>query len=339
MMEALVLTGIKELTVKDIVRPKVLPNEVLIHTAFAGICGTDHALYAGLPGSADAVPPIVLGHENSGVVVEVGDAVTNVKVGDRVTVDPNIYCGQCKYCRTGRPELCENLSAVGVTRDGGFEEYFTAPSSVVYQIPDNVSLKSASVVEPISCAVHGIKLLKLSPYQKALVIGDGFMGELFVQILQAYGIHQVDLAGIVDEKLAMNKEQFGVKNTFNTKNGDQIPAEEYDVVIEAVGMPQTQEEAIAAAARGAQVLMFGVGGPDATFEMNTYEIFQKQLTIQGSFINPNSFEDSLALLSSGKLNVEALMSHELDYKTVDDFVNGKLGVVSKAVVKVGGEEA
>lgn len=338
-MEALVLTGKKELNVKDIDRPEVLPNEVLVHTAFAGICGTDHALYAGLPGSADAVPPIVLGHENSGVVAEVGDAVTNVKVGDRVTVDPNIYCGQCKYCRTGRPELCENLSAVGVTRDGGFEEYFTAPASVVYPIPDNVSLKSASVVEPISCAVHGIKLLKLSPYQKALVIGDGFMGELFVQILQAYGIHQVDLAGIVDEKLAMNKSKFGVKNTFNTNNGDQIPAEEYDVVIEAVGMPQTQEEAIASAARGAQVLMFGVGGPDATFEMNTYEIFQKQLTIQGSFINPNSFEDSLALLSSGKLNVEALMSHELDYKTVDDFVNGKLGVVSKAVVKVGGEEA
>ena len=338
-MEALVLTGTKELNVKDIDRAEVLPNEVLVHTAFAGICGTDHALYAGLPGSADAVPPIVLGHENSGVVAEVGDAVTNVKVGDRVTVDPNIYCGQCKYCRTGRPELCENLSAVGVTRDGGFEEYFTAPASVVYPIPDNVSLKSASVVEPISCAVHGIKLLKLSPYQKALVIGDGFMGELFVQILQAYGIHQVDLAGIVDEKLAMNKSKFGVKNTFNTNNGDQIPAEEYDVVIEAVGMPQTQEEAIASAARGAQVLMFGVGGPDATFEMNTYEIFQKQLTIQGSFINPNSFEDSLALLSSGKLNVEALMSHELDYKTVDDFVNGKLGVVSKAVVKVGGEEA
>ena len=96
-MEALVLTGTKKLEVKDIDRPKVLPNEVLIHTAFAGICGTDHALYAGLPGSADAVPPIVLGHENSGVVAEIGSAVTNVKVGDRVTVDPNIYCGQCKY--------------------------------------------------------------------------------------------------------------------------------------------------------------------------------------------------------------------------------------------------
>ena len=328
-MEALVLTGIKSLELKEIAQPEIKPDEVKIHTAFAGICGTDHALYAGLPGSAPAVPPIVLGHENSGVVVEVGSEVTNVKVGDRVAVDPNIYCGQCKYCRTGRPELCEHLSAIGVTRDGGFEDYFTAPASVVYPIPDNVSLKAAALVEPISCAGHGIQLLKVSPYQKALVIGDGFMGQLFVQILQAYGIHEVDLAGIVDEKLAMAKDKFGAKRTFNTMA----------VVIEAVGSPKTQEAAIEAAARGGQVLMFGVGGPDDTFEMNTYEVFQKQLTIQGSFINPNAFEDSLALLASGKVDVEPLVSHELDYATVEDFLNGKLGVVSKAVVKVGGEEA
>lgn len=338
-MEALVLTGIKSLELKEIAQPEIKPDEVKIHTAFAGICGTDHALYAGLPGSAPAVPPIVLGHENSGVVVEVGSEVTNVKVGDRVAVDPNIYCGQCKYCRTGRPELCEHLSAIGVTRDGGFEDYFTAPASVVYPIPDNVSLKAAALVEPISCAVHGIQLLKVSPYQKALVIGDGFMGQLFVQILQAYGIHKVDLAGIVDEKLAMAKDKFGAKRTFNTMAGDKIPDSEYDVVIEAVGSPKTQEAAIEAAARGGQVLMFGVGGPDDTFEMNTYEVFQKQLTIQGSFINPNAFEDSLALLASGKVDVEPLISHELDYATVEDFLNGKLGVVSKAVVKVGGEEA
>lgn len=338
-MEVLVLTGIKSLELKEIAQPEIKPDEVKIHTAFAGICGTDHALYAGLPGSAPAVPPIVLGHENSGVVVEVGSEVTNVKVGDRVAVDPNIYCGQCKYCRTGRPELCEHLSAIGVTRDGGFEDYFTAPASVVYPIPENVSLKAAALVEPISCAVHGIQLLKVSPYQKALVIGDGFMGQLFVQILQAYGIHEVDLAGIVDEKLAMAKDKFGAKRTFNTMAGDKIPDSEYDVVIEAVGSPKTQEAAIEAAARGGQVLMFGVGGPDDTFEMNTYEVFQKQLTIQGSFINPNAFEDSLALLASGKVDVEPLISHELDYATVEDFLNGKLGVVSKAVVKVGGEEA
>lgn len=244
-MKALVLTGTKQFEIQDLPTPEVKPNEVLVNTAYAGICGTDRALYAGLPGSADAVPPIVLGHENSGIVAKVGADVTNVKVGDRVAVDPNIYCGECEYCLTDRPELCDHLSAVGVTRDGGLEKSFTAPASVVYQIPDNVSLKAAATTEPISCAVHGVKLLKLTPYQKALVIGDGFMGQLFVQLLQAYGVHQVDLAGVVDEKLNLNKDKFNVKNIYNTAKGDKIPAD-YDVVIEAVGLPQTQEQAVEA---------------------------------------------------------------------------------------------
>lgn len=336
-VKALVLTGLKQLEVQDYDKLTIKPDEVLVHTAFAGICGTDKALYAGLPGSAEAVPPIVLGHENSGVVAEVGSAVTNVKVGDRVTVDPNIYCGQCKYCRTQRQELCEHLDAVGVTRDGGFEEYFTAPAKVVYPIPDSVSLKAAAVIEPISCAMHGVDLLDLHPYQKAFVLGDGFEGQLFAQILQASGVHEVTLGGRNDEKLANNREHFGVK-TLNTVT-DEIPEAEYDIVIEAVGTPETQEQALHAAARGAQVLMFGVGNPDDKFSVNTYDVFQKQLTIQGAFINPYTFEDSIALLASGKVDPLPLFSHELELSEVEDFVAGKLGKVSKAIVKVGGEEA
>lgn len=331
-MKALVLTGTKQFEMQDVTTPTVKDDEVLVNTAYAGICGTDRALYAGLPGSADAVPPIVLGHENSGIVAAIGRNVTNVKVGDRVTVDPNIYCGECEYCRTDRPELCDNLSAVGVTRDGGLEESFTAPASVVYPIPDSVSLKAAATVEPISCAVHGVKLLDLTPYQKALVIGDGFMGQLFVQLLPAYGVHQVDFAGIVDEKLAFNKEKFGVTNTYNTTR-DSIPAD-YDVVIEAVGLPQTQEQAVEATKKGAQVLMFGVGKPNQTFSMNTYEVYQKQLKIQGAFINPYAFEDAIALLASGQLDVESLISHEVSLEQVEDVLNGKVEHVSKAVVKV-----
>lgn len=143
-MKALVLTGVKEFEIQNLDTPEILPNEVLINTAYAGVCGTDHDLYAGRPGSASAVPPIVLGHENSGVVAAVGSAVTNVKVGDRVAVDPNIYCGQCEFCLTQRPELCDHLSAVGVTRNGGLAEQFTAPASVVYKLPDNVSLRDAA---------------------------------------------------------------------------------------------------------------------------------------------------------------------------------------------------
>ncbi|GEP25209.1 MAG: zinc-dependent alcohol dehydrogenase family protein [Lentilactobacillus diolivorans] len=333
-MKALVLTATKKMEIQDINQPTVKPNEVKIQTKYAGVCGTDHALYNGLPGSADAVPPIVLGHENSGVVAEVGSEVTNVKVGDRVTVDPNIYCGQCFYCHTDRPELCENLSAVGVTRNGGLEEYFTAPATVVYPIPDDISFKVAATIEPISCAVHGVQLLNLTPYQRALVIGDGFTGQLFAQILQAYGVHQVDLTGHSDKKLAMNKEKLGVTNTYNTKT-EKIPTDYYDVVIEAVGSPETQSQAVEATRKGGQVLMFGVGSPDAHFEMNTYEVYQKQLTIQGSFINPNAFEDSIALLQSGKLDVDSLISHEFNLDEVENFLQGNVKGVSKAVVKVG----
>lgn len=205
-MKALVMTDVKKLEVQgDYPTPTIQPNEALIHTAWAGICGTDKALYNGLPGSADAVPPIVLGHENSGVVAEVGQDVVGFKVGDRVSVDPNIYCHKCFFCRASRPELCEHLDAVGVTRDGGFAEYFTAPEEVVYHVPDNVSLEAAAVIEPISCAEHGVDLLDTHPYQKALIIGDGFEGQLIAQILKSRGLQEVTLAGTVDEKLTNNE--------------------------------------------------------------------------------------------------------------------------------------
>lgn len=158
------------------------------------------------------------------------------------------------------------------------------------------------------------------------------MGQIFVQLLQAYGVHQVDFAGLNDKKLAFNKEKFGVTNTYNTTR-ESIPAD-YDVVIEAVGLPQTQEQAVEATKKGAQVLMFGVGKPNQTFSMNTYEVYQKQLKIQGAFINPYAFEDAIALLASGQLDVESLISHEVGLEQVEDVLNGKVAGVSKAVVKV-----
>lgn len=332
-MKALVLTATKRFEIKEVPIPQLKDDEVLIKTAYAGICGTDRELYNGLPGSAQANPPIILGHENSGTVAKIGSKVSSLKVGDRVSVDPNIYCGQCYYCRTSRPELCENLSAVGVTRDGGFAEYFAAPAKVVYPISKNLSLKAASVAEPLSCAVHGTNLLKLHPYQKALIIGDGFMGELFAQVLKAQGVHKVDLAGISKEKLATNQKYFNF-STINTAEGESIPKNNYDIVIEAVGNPTTQEEAIEATRRGAQVLMFGVANPKSQFSINSYEIYQKQLTIQGSFINPYCFEDAIALLESGKVDVLPLISNELSLSQVEEFTSGKLKNVSKAIVRI-----
>lgn len=195
------------------------------------------------------------------------------------------------------------------------------------------------MIEPISCAEHGVDLLDTHPYQKALIIGDGFEGQLIAQILKSRGLQKVTLAGTVDEKLANNEEHFGFKTINNLTHPEEVQADSYDIVVEAVGLPKTQEQAVEAARRGGQVLMFGVGNPSSTFNVNTYKVYQRQLTIQGSFINPYTFEDSVALLQSGDVDPLPLISNVLDFAHVEDFVSGKLGNISKAIVKVAGEEA
>ncbi|WP_353938886.1 zinc-binding dehydrogenase [uncultured Limosilactobacillus sp.] len=195
------------------------------------------------------------------------------------------------------------------------------------------------MIEPISCAEHGVDLLDTHPYQKALIIGDGFEGQLIAQILKSRGLQEVTLAGTVDEKLANNEEHFGFKTINNLTHPEEVQADSYDIVVEAVGLPKTQEQAVEAVRRGGQVLMFGVGNPSSTFNVDTYKVYQKQLTIQGSFINPYTFEDSVALLQSGDVDPLPLISNVLDFAHVEDFVSGKLGNISKAIVKVAGEEA
>ena len=332
-MKALVLTGIKQFEIQELDTPEIQPNEVLINTAYAGVCGTDHDLYAGRPGSAPAVPPIILGHENSGVVAAIGSEVTNVKVGDRVAVDPNIYCGQCEYCLTQRPELCDHLSAVGVTRNGGLAERFTAPATVVYKLPDNVSLRDAAAIEPVSCAVHGLDLLKLRPYQKALVIGDGFMGRSSPSCCRPTACTRWT------SPASSTRSCSATRSSSASPKPTTPPASRFRLIpTTSSSRPSLADhpaQAVAAAKKGAQVLMFGVGPQEAHFEMNTYDIYKKQLTIQGSFINPLTFRDAISLVSSGKMNIGGLISHELELEQVQDFLDGKITGVSKAVVKVG----
>ncbi|XIF20148.1 MAG: alcohol dehydrogenase [Acetilactobacillus jinshanensis] len=255
-----------------------------------------------------------MGHELSGIVAKVGKNVTGFKKGDRVTVDPNYYCGKCRYCHIGISEICDNLSAVGVTRNGGLEQYFTAPYTNVYHVPSNVPLKDAATTEPVSCALHGVKLLHTSPYQRALVIGDGFEGLLFCQILKAYGVHEVDLVGRHDDKLAEEQKATGVDHVINSTK-EKIPAK-YDITVDAVGLPATQEAAVNATVKGAQVLMFGVGKPNQHFSMNTYKVYQKELTIKGSFINPNAFIDSLACLATGEVKVAPIVKNVIKLEDV-----------------------
>ncbi len=213
------------------------------------------------------------------------------------------------------------------------EQYFTAPDTVVYHVPDAVSLKAACSLEPISCGVHTMHIMEnIQPHMNALIIGDGYMAKLFAQLLRAYGIQDITMTGRHDDLLAQEKKELNLNHVVNTTK-EEIPGD-YDVVIEAVGKPETQEAAVKHTNKGAQVFMFGVGEPGQTFSMNTYEIFKKQLTVKGSMINPNSFEDSLALLESGAVKVEPYQANTISLDQVEGVLNHTTPMTGKTVVAV-----
>ena len=163
----------KKFEVRDMEFKELEPHQVMIQNMAAGICGTDVHIYHGEKGSADVTPPVVLGHEYSGVVTAVGSEVTEVSVGDHVTLDPNMYCGKCRPCRMGKKQNCEHLFALGVNVNGGFAEYSVAPENQCYKLNKDVPFDVAAMAEPLACAIHGIDRTDIIPGQTVLVIGGG----------------------------------------------------------------------------------------------------------------------------------------------------------------------
>lgn len=304
-MKAAVLQGVKNLDVLDRKIPSPSPREVLIKVKSCGICGTDQHIYHGHPGSAEVNPPIILGHELAGEVVEAGIEVTSVGIGDRVSIDPNIYCGSCKYCRSNRAHLCEQLQAVGVTRDGGMGEYCVVPEENCYQIPDSMTFEEAALVEPLGCVLHGFRKIQLSPLSKVLIIGGGFIGQLFLQLVKQQTVDSIT----VSEPAESKKEtlfRLGADEVINPKDEVELYA---DIVIECVGRPESMEFAFKAVGKGGQVLLFGVASPETAIKVSPFEIFSKELTVKGSFVNPYTHEEAISLIAKKVIKVENIISH------------------------------
>ena len=155
-MKATYFMGHETFEVRECPIPKAKPGTVVVKNYACGVCGTDVHIYHGEKGSAAVNPPVVLGHEYSGVVTEVGEGVKGLKIGDHVTIDPNIYCGECEYCRNGKKQMCRHMEAVGVTMNGGFEEYSIVPAAQALLLDPNVPLEYGAMSEPLACCLHGI---------------------------------------------------------------------------------------------------------------------------------------------------------------------------------------
>ncbi len=316
------------------------PHDVLIRNMAAGVCGTDVHIYHGEEGSAAVAPPVVLGHEYSGVVEKIGAEVTAVRVGDHVTVDPNMYCGQCEYCRCGKKQLCRGMVAVGVNFNGGFAEYSLVPQAQCFVLDPSVPFEVGAMAEPLACCLHGIDLAEIKPGQNVLVIGGGAIGLIMAQLARLSGAAKV----IVSEPIEMRRKiamEIGADGTIDPIHEDVrarfqalTGREGAEVIIECVGKPAAVEQALYAADKGAMIMMFSVPSPRDTLQLPLFDVFKKELTIRGSMVNPDTHARAVALINSGRLQIKPLITHCFALEQVEDAIKMQMDSRSiKVLVK------
>lgn len=321
-----VFLGNGQFELRQITLPPLGERDVLIRNRVCGICGTDVHIYRGEKGASDTNPPVVLGHEYSGDIVQVGNAVKNLRPGDKVTVDPNIYCGECRYCRSGKKQLCRHLTAVGVNRDGGFAEYSVVPAAQCLKVSPELDYAAAAMSEPLACCIHGIDRAGIRPGKNVCIIGGGPVGLLMVQLARLSGAARV----ILSEPVKMRRElglRLGADIALDPGAGDiekqlletaGVPGA--DVVIECVGNTKATAQAIAAADKGATVVLFSVPSPDSAYELQLFQAFRKELTIKTSFINPDTHQRAVDLLNSGRIRTADLITHRYPLERAEDAI-------------------
>ena len=336
-MKASRFLGNKTFAVTDLPTPHAGPGELVLRNQVCGVCGTDVHIYHGEPGSADVNPPVVLGHEYSGEVVEVGEGVTGFAVGDHVTVDPNIYCGHCAYCQNGKKQLCPSMEAIGVTRDGGFAQYSRIPASQAFKLEPTVPWEAAAMAEPLACCLHGIDLAGIQVGDKVCVVGGGAIGLLMVQLAKLSGASQIVLSE-PNEKRRQVGLQLGANAALDPTRPDaqeafaQVLGGGANVVIECVGNVPAVKSAFQFAGKGATVLLFSVSKVDATFDLPLFDVYKKELTIKGSFVNPDTHARAVALINSGKVDFGPIITHRFPLDQLPEAIAMQMSDASIKVV-------
>ena len=300
--------------------PEIGNDEILIKVIACGICGTDIHVFKGIN---KGKPNIIRGHEFVGEIVEVGKDVRDLKTKDTVIVDPNIPCMNCYQCRNGRIHLCKNLTAIGVDLDGGFAEYCALPSKQAYRLPDNIEPIVGALAEPLACAIHGIDRVNIKEGEDVLIIGGGALGLILTQLAVNGGAGKVFVSEPYKEKrdLAFG---FGANRVIDPINEDLLEVikketrgKGVDVVIEAVGSGKTILQAINAVGDGGRVLFFGVAPEDVKIDISPFEVYRRELTLLGSFVNPFTMERAVSLISNRRINLYPFISEIIPLQDIE----------------------
>lgn len=311
-MKSAVFYGKHDLRVENSPMPKVGPEDILIQVKACGICGTDVHIYEGDKGAAEVTPPTILGHEFSGVIAEVGSNVTKYKVGDRVCIDPNCYCGKCDFCRNGIAHYCTDMIGYGTTVNGGFAEYCSVNQRQVYKLGDNTTFEQGAMTEPVACCLHGMDMCNIHPGSNVVVIGGGMIGLLMLQLSKLAGAARVALIEPVESKRVIAKKLGAdiLIDPINENVEEELKKAGMtwvNTVIECVGKTATIQQAIDIVGNKGTVMMFGLTKPDDTIAVKPFQIFQKEIELKSSFINPYTQKRALDLIDSGRLDVSSMV--------------------------------
>jgi len=314
-MKALLLSGYSKLAVADLPEPIAGPGEVLVEVAACGICGSDVHGYDG--GSGRRIPPLVMGHEAAGMVAAIGEGVKKFAVGDRVTFDSTVYCGECDFCLRGEVNLCDNRQVIGVScadfrRAGAFAEYVSVPERIVYRLPDQLPFEEAAMLEAVSVALHAVAVSDLKGGESALVIGAGMIGLLTLQAARAAGCTPIFVADVDATRLKL-AEEMGADATILASGAGMVEEvlcrtgrRGVDLVLEAVGRDETITAAVDAVRKGGTVTLIGNITPQVKLPLQ--KVVSRQIRLQGSCASCGEYPEAIRLVSNGKIRVRPLIT-------------------------------
>jgi L-iditol 2-dehydrogenase len=314
-MKALVLTGPSQFEIQDVAQPEPGPGEVLIKVMACGICGSD---VHGMDGSTGRrQPPVIMGHEASGEVAGLGEGVTDYVLGDRVTFDSTVYCGECSYCQAGKVNLCENRNIIGVScddynRPGAFAEYLVVPTRVLYRFGPSLDFAKACMVEPLSIAFHAVSQTDIPLGASVVVVGAGIIGQMVVQTVRRAGCGTLIVADLEDSRLAVATKH-GADHAVNSGKEDLVARVKAltggmgaDIVLEAVGAEPTIRAGVACLRKGGAMTVIGNIAPNISFPMQ--EVVTRELRIQGTCASAGEYPACLEFLERGWIDVSDAIS-------------------------------
>jgi len=341
---AVVLHAVDDIRLDERPTPKPGPHDALIAVKSVGICGSDvHYWKHGRIGPFILNAPMVLGHESSGQVVAVGDKVTHLKPGDRITMEPGVPCRLCNSCKIGRYNLCPDVVFMATPPyDGSLSNFITHPADFCYKLPDHVTFDEGAMCEPLSVGVHAVSRANISLGQTVLITGSGPIGLMCLMAAKAAGAGTTIITDIKQERLDVAK-QLGATYAIDTTNiGNLVQhvhglvgSQAVDAAIECSGATSAIHAAIAATRNGGVVVLVGMGAPE--IKLPLVDAAVREVDIKGVFRYCNTYPKTLALIASGKVDVKPLITHHFNYKeSVEAFNVARVGAdkENKMAIKV-----